>query len=140
MRYAMLNMAVNTAGAIGLFYLFQALGWRPYLGIAVATSFAGWLNALMLWGTLARRGHFASDARLRRVLPLVLLSSVVMGGMLWLAAGQLAPWLGDHGPLWVRLSALAALVGAGLLVYGLLIQITGAVDLRKLGTYRRRAG
>ena len=73
MRYAMINMAANTAGAIGLFYLFQRLGWRPYLGIAIATSLAGWLNALMLWATLVKRGHFKADARLWRVLPLILL-------------------------------------------------------------------
>ena len=138
MRYAMINMAVNTAGAIALFYLFQALGWRPYLGIAIATSIAGWLNAIMLWATLVRRGHFKSDPRMRRVLPLVLLASLVMGCVLWLAAGLLAPWLEDHGALWVRVSALAALVSAGLLVYGLLIQLTGAIDLRKIGSVRRR--
>jgi putative peptidoglycan lipid II flippase len=137
MRYAMVNMAVNTVGAIVLFYLFQALGWRPYLGIAVATSLAGWLNALMLWGTLARRGHFRLDSRLVRVLPLVVASSAIMGVVLWAVAWQLTPWLNDHGPLWVRISALATLVGAGLLVYGALIQLTGAIDLRKLSAYRR---
>ena len=91
-----------------------------------------------LWATLVRRGHFKSDPRMRRVLPLVLLASLVMGCVLWLAAGLLAPWLEDHGALWVRVSALAALVSAGLLVYGLLIQLTGAIDLRKIGSVRRR--
>jgi putative peptidoglycan lipid II flippase len=138
MRYAMINMAVNTAGSLGLFFLFEAIGWPPYLGIAVATSLAGWLNAGLLWGTLAKRGHFKSDARLRRVLPLVLMASAAMGGALWLAAGLLAPWLEDQGPVWIRFGALAALVSSGLLAYALLIQLTGAVNLRKLGAYRKR--
>ena len=39
-------------------------GWMPHLGIAVATTLGGWLNALLLWRGLAARGHFALDARM----------------------------------------------------------------------------
>ncbi len=138
MRYAMVNMAVNTFGALVLFYLFRWLGWRPYLGIAIATSLAGWLNALMLWATLIRRGHFEWDARLRRVLPLIVVSSALMGGVLWFIGDALAPWLGMASSLWMRIFALATLVGAGLACYGLLIQLTGAMDLRKLASALRR--
>lgn len=139
MIYAIINMALNTVGALILFHVFRSLGWQPFLGIAVATTLAGWVNALMLWGTLARRGHYRTDARLARCLPLIALASAVMGAALWLAGDYLAPWLGDRGPIWIRSGALGALVATGLLVYGLMIQFSGAVDLRKLGSYRRRA-
>jgi putative peptidoglycan lipid II flippase len=138
MIYAMINMALNTAGALALFYLFREVGWPPFLGIAVATTLAGWINALMLWGTLHRRGHYQTDARLARVLPLVMLASIVMGAALWLLGGMLAPYFEERQLIWVRFAALAGLVGTGLSVYGLLIQLTGAIDLRKLGAYGRR--
>ena len=32
------------------------LGWMPHLGIAVATTLGGWLNAGLLYATLAKRG------------------------------------------------------------------------------------
>ena len=137
MRYALVNMAVNTIGSIVLFFAFQAAGWRPFLGIAVATTLAGWINALLLWGTLVKRGHYRGDARLARVIPLVLASCAVMGGVLWLAEHLLGAWLSPASPSWVRFAGLAALVGTGLAVYGVLIQLTGAIDFRKLGAYRR---
>jgi putative peptidoglycan lipid II flippase len=140
MVFAGINMAVNTAGALALFYVFQALGWPPYLGIPIATSLAGWLNALMLWATLVRRGQFCADGRLARVLPLVLLASAAMGAALFFLSDLLAPYFAERQPIWLRFAALAALVGAGMALYGALIQLIGAVDLRKLGAYRRRNG
>ena len=51
----------------------------PHLGIAVATTLGGWLNAVLLYRTLAKREHFTADARLRRTLPMILLSSADHG-------------------------------------------------------------
>ena len=45
MRYAALSLCANTAGSIGLFFLFRHLGYLPQLGIALATTLGGWLNA-----------------------------------------------------------------------------------------------
>ena len=38
----------NTLGSIALFFLFRAYGLMPHLGIAVATTLGGWLNAWLL--------------------------------------------------------------------------------------------
>ena len=35
----------------------------PHLGIAVATTLGGWLNAGLLYRTLVRRGTLHADAR-----------------------------------------------------------------------------
>ncbi len=66
MRFAAISLTVNTVGSVALFFLFRQLGWMPHVGIAVATAIGGWLNALLLWGTLKARGHFVADARLKR--------------------------------------------------------------------------
>jgi putative peptidoglycan lipid II flippase len=132
MRYATLSLTLNTVGSVALFFLFRKMGLMPHLGIAVATTLGGWLNAGLLWTTLRKRGDFVADARLKRALPLIVSSSLIMGAALWLVAGVLQPWFGPaHGVL-VRVAALGLLVGAGLAVYAGAALVLGAVDLRQL--------
>ena len=100
MRFAVLSLTVNTLGSIGLFFLFRRLGLMPHLGIAVATTLGGWLNAGLLYAVLVRRGAFVTDARLKRALPRIMLASLVMGAALWFTAVALEPWFGRRtGPL-----------------------------------------
>jgi len=130
MRYAALSLTANTLGSVALFFLFRRLGLMPHLGIALATTLGGWLNAALLWRTLAARGEFVPDARLVRTLPRMLAASLVMGAALWLLAGALGPWFAAPAGALARAGALAALTGAGLLVYALAALVLGAVDLR----------
>ena len=138
MRYATISLTANTVGSVALFLWFRSLGLMPHLGIAVATSLGGWLNAGLLYRTLASRGHFAADARLARALPKILAASAVMGVVLWFAADALQAWLASSQGVLVRGSALAALVGAGLLVYAVSILATGVIGLRQLRGLLRR--
>src|SRR5499426_1954252 len=82
MRYAAISLAANTLGSIALFFLFRWAGLMPHLGIAVATTLGGWLNAILLYATLARRGEFVGDARLFRSLPRIAVATLVMGAAL----------------------------------------------------------
>jgi putative peptidoglycan lipid II flippase len=131
MRYAVISLTANTLGSIALFFLFRHLGLMPHLGIAVATTLGGWLNAGLLYNTLVARRHFVPDARLKRALRLILASSLIMGIGVWIAA----TYLGDlftAANLLKRAAALGALVTAGLVVYGTCILASGAVELRQL--------
>ncbi|TMJ63321.1 MAG: hypothetical protein E6G91_23460, partial [Alphaproteobacteria bacterium] len=92
MRYAAISLTANTLGSVALFFLFRAMGLMPHLGIAVATTLGGWLNAGLLYRTLAKRGEFVGDARLRRALPRIGLATIVMGATLWIVATALVPW------------------------------------------------
>jgi putative peptidoglycan lipid II flippase len=139
MRYAVIGLTANTLGSVALFFLFRSLGLMPHLGIAVATTLGGWLNAGLLYATLARRGEFVADARLARALPRVLLASAVMGVALWFASDALQPLFAPGTGVLTRSTALAALTGAGFLVYAIGALVFGAVDLRQLrGLVRRR--
>lgn len=129
MRFTAWSLGVNTAGAIALFYLFPSLGLSSHLGIAVATAVGGWLNALLLYRGLARRGHFQSDARLRRTLPMIGLSSVVMGLVLVAATLALSPWLAVGNALVVRAGGLAALVALGAAAYFAAALLTGGLGI-----------
>jgi putative peptidoglycan lipid II flippase len=132
MRYAGVSLIVNTVGSVALFFLFRRLGLMPHLGIAVATTIGGWLNALLLWSALRRRKHFIADARLGHALPMILLASLVMGGVLWLASGLFAPWFETKNEIPVRLGALAALIGVGGVTYFIMAHVTGAARLGSL--------
>jgi putative peptidoglycan lipid II flippase len=131
MRYAALSLTANTLGSIALFFLFRRVGLMPHLGIAVATTLGGWLNAGLLHATLARRGHFLADTRLKRSLPMIVLASLAMGAVLFLLAPPLAALAVRHGTL-VRAGALAALVAAGSLVYTTAVVALGALNVRQL--------
>ena len=126
MIYAGIGMIVNVICAIVLFFVIG------HVGIAVATSIAGWLNAGLLAMTLIRRGHFDIDDGLRRRMPLILISSLTMGAGLWLAALPLASWLGPDQGIIPQTIALAVLISAGLAVFVAALQVTGAAHLPSL--------
>jgi putative peptidoglycan lipid II flippase len=141
MRYALVDMIVNVVASLALFFLFRSLGMRPHYGIAIATAMAGWCNAVLLWGTLVKRGHYSADARLKRALPRILLASAAMGVVLWLGAWLVDPYFAEARPIWLRFSALAVLVATGIGVYAVLVQLMGAANLDKIiGGLRRRPG
>ncbi len=132
MRYAGVNFAINVALSVGLFFVLQHYGLMPHLGIAAATVVAGWVNAVQLWRGLAARGYYASDARLRRNLPLIFLASAVMGAVLWLLQSVAAPYLDPRLNVAVKVGALVVVISAGILVYSVMIVASGALRLGQI--------
>jgi len=138
MRYAAISLIANTVGSIALFFLFRRLGYLPHLGIAVATTLGGWLNAGLLWTTLVKRGHFTLDRRMVRAFAMIVLSSVVMGAALIGAAHYLGAYFAPDRGFVVHVMALTALIGIGLVVYAAVILVTGTLNLRQLRKISRR--
>jgi putative peptidoglycan lipid II flippase len=138
MRFAGWSLTANTLGSIALFFLFRHLGWMPHLGIAVATTLGGWMNALLLWRGLVSSGNFVADTRLKRALPMALLSSLVLAGALWQFSQWLGPWLAASAGLVTQFFALGALVLGGGAIYFAVAQITGAVRIGQLAASLRR--
>jgi len=137
MRFAAAGIAVNITGSLILFY---QVG---FIGIAIATSMAAWVNAGLLWLRLRGLGHYTADERLLARLPMILLASAVMGGLLWAAATYAGPYAaGLLSDGWTAealgILALAALVMGGMAVYGLLCQLTGAATLADIRQAVRR--
>jgi putative peptidoglycan lipid II flippase len=138
MRFAGISLTLNTIGSVGLFLLFQKLGWLPHVGIAIATTVGGWLNAILLWRALERLGYFRGDARLRRALPMILVSSALMGVALALGANVAAPFLAATQSTAVRFLALLGVVGLGAVIYFAAAFATGAVSRSQLLSAVRR--
>ena len=132
MWFAGVALVVNVTVSLALF------PFLAHVGIAIATSLAGWVNAALLAVTLWRRDQFHADALMRRRLPLVAVASALMGLALVAALALLAPALADPS-LVVRAAAVAALVAGGVALYGLACQVTGVVDFRDaFAAVRRR--
>ena len=123
-----------TNAGLGL-ALIEPLG---HVGIALATGITAWMNAVLLGWLLHRQGNFQIDDRLRRRAPRLLAAGLVMGaGAPCHGVASLAPWL--DGPMVVRTTALAALVGFGAAVYFAVAHGIGGVRLGEIGILLKRA-
>ena len=132
MRYAGWSLVINTAGSVGLFFLFRKIGYPPHVGIAIATAVGGWINAGLLFRALKKRGHFQADRRLKLAMPMIVMSAAVLGGVLLFGADYLRPWFASGVALPVRAGALAALVTVGAIAYFTIATMTGALRLSAL--------
>ncbi|HXQ52898.1 MAG TPA: murein biosynthesis integral membrane protein MurJ [Stellaceae bacterium] len=108
-----------------------------HVGVAAATSAAGWVNALLLIHILGRRGQFALDARARRALPRMLGAALGMGAVLLALEAALGPAF--EGGLIERLAALALLVGVGLVAFAVLAVALGAAPWGEVKQRLKRA-
>lgn len=132
MKFATISLTANTLGSIALFFVLKELGIFPQLGIAIATTLGGWLNAYLLWSTLSRRGDYIGDARLKRNLPLIVVASMVMAIVLFAASRVMAPYLEPERGFAVEASALAIEVCIGLIVFAIAILATGVMSWSQL--------
>ncbi|WP_404423499.1 murein biosynthesis integral membrane protein MurJ [Thalassospira australica] len=106
-----------------------------HLGIAAATSTSVWINAGALGWILHKRGDLAFDDRLKRRVPRILFSSVLMGLALWFAID----WLWQNDALSItRVITMAGLVGGGLLIYAITAQLSGATSFSELKATLKR--
>lgn len=120
------TVAINIALSIALFPL---LG---HVAVAVGTSVSGWVNALVLFAILIRRGHWRVDGELETRLPRIALCAIVTGVVVRFAADLLAAWTGAENPLFLKVAALGGLVTLGVTVFFGLAQVTGGVDLARI--------
>ncbi|WP_374440115.1 murein biosynthesis integral membrane protein MurJ [Stella sp.] len=133
-RIAALSFVVNA----GLTLLL--MGPLGHVGVALATTAAGWLSLAVMLAVLGRRGQFRPDRALLARLPRILAAAIAMAAALWVADRLLEPWLVGLGSA-ARFGGLALLVAAGLAAYGIAALATGAArpsELRQL-LRRRRA-
>ncbi|MGI9387354.1 MAG: murein biosynthesis integral membrane protein MurJ, partial [Methyloligellaceae bacterium] len=140
MIYAGVGMIVNVIGSLILFFWLRSIGWPPHLGIAAASTIAGWVNAGLLWSTLRVRGHFELDDQFLHSLPRILLSSLIMGAGLWFGVRMIGDVFAPAPGFAIQIIALAGLVAFGFALFAVAIELTGAFRLRTLlKTLRRKA-
>jgi putative peptidoglycan lipid II flippase len=122
------NIALNVAFLYGT--------TLAQVGIALASSLSGWLNAALLAVVLRRRAQWVPDERLVARSVRMVGATVGMGAALWLALIVLAPSLAH-----ANLAGIAALLGIcawGAAAYATLGALLGVVKLSELRSVLRR--
>lgn len=134
MIFAGISVAVNVSLALTLFPLLSARG------IAIAEISAGWINAILLFLTLVKRGHWGQDRALLSRIPRLLIASAIMAVALHYAIGYLAFPLSAEAPLSYRAGSVTALVVAAMVIYfGLAFALGGtSLSMVKRGLMRKR--
>ena len=132
MRIAIVSVVANIAGSIVLSRYFS------HVGIAAGSTLAAWLNAAMLGITLALRGFYRPDERLKRKLPRILFSGLTMGGLLLFGFWILRANFMDAATFMTSLWSLAVLVLGGIASYFALAHFTGAMTFGELKAATKR--
>lgn len=86
-RIALLAMVVNLVLNVAL------LHWLAHVGLALSTAIAAWVNAVLLYLALRRRGHLELDARLKRTVVRLLAATAVTAAVLPWLNPVVAPWM-----------------------------------------------
>ena len=131
-KLATIAMVANIAFNLALWPLGLA-----QVGIALATALSAWLNVGLLALTLRRRGYFRLDDRLRTKAPRIVLASALMAAAVGAAGWWLEPVMAAAGQA-TRAGLAAALVGAGIVLFAALAQVTGAARLGEIKAMLKR--
>lgn len=134
-RYAVQSVGVNLVGNLILIPFLGRYGYG-HVGPPLATALASTVNVWMLYRTLKKRGHFDSDAQLRRRVPRLAVAALIMGAALFWLAPAVSPYL--TGSILRRGAGLIVLVGSGAAVYGIACFLTGAFVLDDVKLLIRR--
>jgi putative peptidoglycan lipid II flippase len=132
---------VKTAGVVliaNIVLNFALIWWLDFgiLGLAAAIAIASWLNCLILYTILHRRGHFRIEGWLASRIARQLLAGALMVGALLLIRMVLHGWF--EGNLIQRMVGVAVLVGGGMAVYFPAVWMLGGTDKDELLALFRR--
>lgn len=136
MRFALISVVINTALGAGLFFWLKQSGQMGFTGLAIATSAASWVNALLLAATLARRGWYVPGPRAVSGLFRALLATLILSAAIWLMLWQLPAIQAALGGS--KEIAAAVIVLAGGFIYAFAALLTGAVRLSDIRQALRR--
>jgi putative peptidoglycan lipid II flippase len=133
-RIAIVSMLFNLGGNL-LSVLYLGAG---FVGIALSTAVAAWVNVILLYWILHKRDQLRVDARFKAKA----LRIVAAGALMGVALFFLNPFLDPHmAKDWSeRIIALVILCGTGALVYSVAAFALGAVNLGELRSqFKRKA-
>ena len=129
-KQAAIGVAVNIAvsGALTPAY--------GFIGVAIGTVVAAWVNAGLLTTILLRRSFFTFDERLRHVLPRLFLCGAGLGLATWGAGAWL--WPGPSAGTLAQAITLAVIIAIGAVSFAGLILLLRVSSFRELRNLRHR--
>ena len=120
MWFSGINAVINIILSLTLFPNYGVVG------LAIATSIAGWLNAVLLAAALFIGKHYRISAQTWRNIGKIILANIIMAGVIYFGQQVLGASLIDAG-LFIRLIAIGALIGFSAMIYLTLVVFTGAI-------------
>jgi len=129
MKYGIIMVIVNLVFSFMLFPVYK------HVGLAIATSIAGWVNVVLL--LMGLRGFFSIKKSLVNKLFRMTIASLLMSGVVFVAAKLCNSWI--IGEFYQRLVALTIIVGLGLCTYALAALVVKATSISELKGYMRRS-
>ena len=103
-----------------------------HAGLTFATSLGACLNAGLLYWVMRQTGVYRALPGWGRFLARVTVALIVLGAVLWWAAGADAFWI--SAGLWTKVSRLAMVIGAGAVAYFASLWLVGF----RLADFNRR--
>ncbi len=131
MRFAIISVVINIVASLVLSRFYG------HVGIAMATSVAAWVNALMLAVSLTRKGYYSPDDRLKMRLPRIIFSGLIMGALLLLGLHVLRENFVAGATFLTSVWGLAVLVIGGVVSYFLVAHFSRAMTFGELNAARR---
>lgn len=125
MWFSGVNAIINIVLSLVLFPIYGVVG------LAIATSIAGWINAFLLWGALHLGNHFQIASRTWLNLGLIVAASLAMAGVLYAGNLWMANSLTDSGLL-IRLILIGSLIAISSIVYFGIVIVSGAIPANQL--------
>jgi putative peptidoglycan lipid II flippase len=95
----------------------------PHAGLALASSAAAYLNAILLLRGLRKRGVFAPEKGWLRLTIAVTLGSITMGALLFFMTHDIQSWL--DAAVATRIKNLALSIGFGVILYTFTCMVAG---------------
>src|SRR3954447_8899018 len=111
-KIAVAAMIANLGLTIGL------MPFLAHVGVALALTLSGWLQAVALLVLLRRHGHFRLDRRACNRIPRIGVATLGMAGIVLGLRALLEPALAGHTA--TRLGALTLLIAAGIVAFAAL--------------------
>jgi putative peptidoglycan lipid II flippase len=125
------NAIINIILSLVLFPIYGVLG------LAIATSIAGWINAFLLWAALHLGNHFKIASRTWLNLGLIVMASLAMAGVLYAGDLWMDNSLTDSGLL-IRLILIGLLIAISSIVYFGIVIVSGAIPANQLKRMLKR--
>lgn len=124
--------------AVNLVLNLLLVGPMAHVGLALATSIAGWLNVGLMGWILRKRGHLVIDDKLRFRIPRIVFACGVMAAALVGAYFISLPVF--NATLLYRVLALGLIIALGLAVYGFLTLTLKIVEWQEFKRMFSRRG
>ncbi len=121
---------------INLFFNLTLMGPMKYVGLALSTSIAGWVNAIALGVCLRKRHLFVVDTLFQFRISRILIGSALMGVALLLVYPLFEGYL--HAGLVIKVITLSIFIATGGGVYALSLFFLKVLKISQLHEYFRK--